>query len=138
VERITSDIDEEIFSDRAENGAFGVDLSQIPIRLWLRHLERRSPFPQEPANSVEFGLGLFPLFEQRAEDKRREDQERTNEILPAFCRSTDGFGEGEPEREVLHIRGWTMVLPTRGRKVIEQRAFILLGLTLGAFVLLRV
>lgn len=95
MERIPGDIDEEIFSDRAEDGPFGVEFRQIPIRLQLWHLERLPPFPQQPANSFYFLLRLFPLCEQHAEGKRRKYQ-RTNKILPPFCSSSgEAFLKGE-------------------------------------------
>ena len=82
---ITGDIYEEIFSDRPENGPFGIEFSQIPVGLYSWHLERLSPFPQQPGNGLEFRFRLFSLREQHAEGKRREYEERTTQIFPHLC-----------------------------------------------------
>ena len=80
MERITGNIYEEIFSDPAKNGPFSVELSQIAIGLRLWHVERLSPFPQQPLNSLEFRFCLFPLSKQHADGKRREHRENPPNI----------------------------------------------------------
>ncbi len=37
MQRITGNVDEEIFSDRTKNGPFGVELRQIAVGLQFRH-----------------------------------------------------------------------------------------------------
>jgi hypothetical protein len=48
-------------------------------------LERCSSFPQEPGNGLEFRLRLVSLSEQHTDGKRREYEERTNQIFPHLC-----------------------------------------------------
>ena len=85
MQRITGNIYEQIFSDRPENGPVGVEFCQIPVGLYFWHLERFSSFPQQPGNGIEFRLRLVSLSEQHTDGKRREYEERTNQIFLHLC-----------------------------------------------------
>ena len=102
MERITGHIDEKVFADPAKYGQFSVELSQISVRLWLWHVERLSPFTQQPLNSLELCFCLFPLGEQHADGKRREHQ-RTHQIFPPLQTfPKEGF-LGARERHESHV-----------------------------------
>jgi hypothetical protein len=103
VERIPRHINEEFFSDPLKNGPFGVEFSQIPIGLWLWHLERLSPFPQQPLNGLELSFCLFPLCKQHTDGKRRKHQ-RTHQIFsPLRTFPDEGFLAAGRERHESHL-----------------------------------